>query len=86
MIACKCEAAIERELSPDETPDGRPGVSCLLFTMDTESLGKRLVDSILTRDYQVAQGLTILLAAVVVVSTLIASFLYRAADPRVRDE
>ena len=49
-------------------------------------LGKRLVDSILTRDYQVAQGLTILLAAVVVVSTLMASFLYRAADPRVRDE
>jgi ABC-type dipeptide/oligopeptide/nickel transport system permease component len=49
-------------------------------------LGKRLVDSILTRDYQVAQGLTILLAAVVVVSTLVASFLYRAADPRVRDE
>lgn len=49
-------------------------------------LGKRLVDSILTRDYQVAQGLTILLAAVVVVATLISSFLYRAADPRVRDE
>ncbi|MBN9035868.1 MAG: ABC transporter permease [Rhizobiales bacterium] len=49
-------------------------------------LGKRLVDSVLTRDYQVAQGLTILLAAVVVVATLVSSFLYRAADPRVRDE
>lgn len=49
-------------------------------------LGKRLVDSILTRDYQVAQGLTILLAAVVVVATLVSSFLYRAVDPRVRDE
>ena len=49
-------------------------------------LGKRLVDSILTSDYQVAQGLTILLAAVVVASTLVSSFLYRAADPRVRDE
>ena len=44
VIACKCEAAIERELSPDETPDARPGISVLLFTMDTESLGKRLVE------------------------------------------
>ena len=47
-------------------------------------LGKRLVDSVLTRDYQVAQGLTILLALVVVVSTLVSSILYRVADPRVR--
>ncbi|HEY0919475.1 ABC transporter permease [Devosia sp.] len=47
-------------------------------------LGKRLVDSVLTRDYQVAQGLTILLALVVVVSTLVSSILYRVVDPRVR--
>jgi formylmethanofuran--tetrahydromethanopterin N-formyltransferase len=46
VIACKCEAAIERPLSPDETPDARPGVSILLFTMDTESLGKRLIERI----------------------------------------
>jgi formylmethanofuran--tetrahydromethanopterin N-formyltransferase len=46
VIACKCEAAIEREMPPDETPDGRPGVSALLFTMDTESLGKRLTERI----------------------------------------
>ena len=46
VIACKCEAAIERELTPDETPDARPGISVLLFTMDTESLGKRLVERI----------------------------------------
>jgi formylmethanofuran--tetrahydromethanopterin N-formyltransferase len=46
VIACKCEAAIERELAPDETPDGRPGLSALLFAMDTESLGKRLVERI----------------------------------------
>ncbi len=44
VIACKCEAAIERELTLDETPDARPGISVLLFTMDTESLGKRLVE------------------------------------------
>ncbi len=46
VIACKCEAAIERELARSETPDGRPGFSTLLFAMDTESLGKRLVERI----------------------------------------
>jgi formylmethanofuran--tetrahydromethanopterin N-formyltransferase len=46
VIACKCEAAIERMLSPEETPDARYGVSILLFTMDTESLGKRLIERI----------------------------------------
>jgi formylmethanofuran--tetrahydromethanopterin N-formyltransferase len=30
-IGCPCEAGIERELSPEETPDGRPGVSVLVF-------------------------------------------------------
>ena len=33
-------------MSPSETPDGRPGISALLFAMDTESLGKRLVERI----------------------------------------
>lgn len=46
VIACKCEAAIERELAREETPDGRPGISVLLFTMDTDSLGKRLIERI----------------------------------------
>src|SRR5581483_5845893 len=46
VIACKCEAAVERLLDPAETPDGRPGVSVLLLTMDTASLGKRLVERI----------------------------------------
>jgi len=46
VIACKVEAGIERELSPSETPDGRPGVSVLLFTMDSDSLAKRLVERI----------------------------------------
>jgi formylmethanofuran--tetrahydromethanopterin N-formyltransferase len=46
VIACKCEAAIERGLRPEDTPDARPGVSILLFTMDTESLGKRLIERI----------------------------------------
>ena len=46
VIACKCEAAIERELRPEDTPDARPGVSVLFFTMDADSLGKRLVERI----------------------------------------
>ena len=46
VIACKCEAAIERELPAAETPDGRPGVSVLVFTMDAAGMGKRLVERI----------------------------------------
>lgn len=46
VIGCKVEAGIEREMAPSETPDGRPGVSVLLFTMDAESLGKRLIERI----------------------------------------
>jgi formylmethanofuran--tetrahydromethanopterin N-formyltransferase len=46
VIACKCEAAVERELAPSETPDGRPGISVLLFTMDSDSLPKRLIERI----------------------------------------
>jgi len=46
VIACKVEAAIERELSPEETPDGRPGIAALMFTMDSDSLGKRLIERI----------------------------------------
>jgi len=44
VIGCKCEAGIEREL--EETPDGRPGVSVLLFAMDREGLAKRLVERV----------------------------------------
>lgn len=46
VIGCKCEAGIERFLSPEETPDRRPGVSILLFAMDKESVGKRLLERI----------------------------------------
>ncbi len=42
VIACGCEAGIERELSPDETPDGRPGVALLLFAMSGKELAKQL--------------------------------------------
>ena len=46
VIGCKCEAGIERSLSPDETPDRRPGVSILLFAMDKGSVEKRLLERI----------------------------------------
>ena len=46
VIGCKCEAGIERELTPDETPDQRSGVAVLLFAMDTDSLAKRLLERI----------------------------------------
>jgi len=44
VIGCKCEAGIERELPGTETPDGRPGLSVLFFTMDKESLPQRLIE------------------------------------------
>jgi formylmethanofuran--tetrahydromethanopterin N-formyltransferase len=46
IIGCKCEAGIELELPPEETPDHRPGVSILIFTMDSKSMGKRLLERI----------------------------------------
>lgn len=42
VIACDVEAAIERPVFADETPDGRPGVSVLVFGFSTDALGKAL--------------------------------------------
>ena len=46
VIGCKCEAAIERRLDAGDTPDGRPGVAVLLFAMDREGVGKRVIDRV----------------------------------------
>src|SRR6266540_3358558 len=46
VIGCKVEAGIEADLSPDETPDCRPGVSVLLFGFDAEGLTRQLIDRI----------------------------------------
>ena len=43
VIACDAEAGIERELTADQTPDHRPGVSFLLFGFSAKSLAKALV-------------------------------------------
>ena len=42
VIGCGVEAGIERELTPDETPDGRPGVAVLMFAMGSSVLMKQL--------------------------------------------
>ncbi len=42
VIACGCEADIERELKPTETPDGRPGLSVLIFAMSVKQLREQV--------------------------------------------
>jgi formylmethanofuran--tetrahydromethanopterin N-formyltransferase len=42
VIACGAEAGIESELEPDQTPDGRPGVSVLLFAVSGKELEKQV--------------------------------------------
>jgi len=42
VIGCGCEAGIERVLDPAETPDGRPGLSLLLFAMSGKELAKQV--------------------------------------------
>ncbi len=42
VIACGIEADIERELSPKETPDGRPGISVMMFAMSKKDLDKQV--------------------------------------------
>ncbi|MFN0055966.1 MAG: formylmethanofuran--tetrahydromethanopterin N-formyltransferase [Planctomycetales bacterium] len=46
VIACDVEAAIERELSEEETPDGRPGISVLVFAFSRDALGKALANRV----------------------------------------
>lgn len=46
VIGCKCEAGIEREIGPEESPDGRPGAHVLLMTMGKEDLAPRLIERI----------------------------------------
>src|SRR4051794_40484679 len=46
VIACDAEVAIERALDAEETPDGRPGVSVLVFAFSREALEKALVNRV----------------------------------------
>jgi formylmethanofuran--tetrahydromethanopterin N-formyltransferase len=46
VIGCDAEAGMERSLPPEETPDGRPGVSLLLFAFSRDALQKALVNRV----------------------------------------
>ena len=42
VIACGIEIAVERELTPEETPDGRPGLAILAFAVSGKELEKQI--------------------------------------------
>src|SRR5262249_49808417 len=46
VIGCDAEAGIERTLPAEETPDGRPGVSLLLFAFSRDALQKAVVNRV----------------------------------------
>jgi len=46
VIRCKLEAAVEYEIPEEDTPDRRPGISVLLFTMSDETIAGQLIDRI----------------------------------------
>jgi formylmethanofuran--tetrahydromethanopterin N-formyltransferase len=46
VIGCDAEAGIERELAPEQTPDGRPGVSLLLFGFSRDNLQKAAINRV----------------------------------------
>ena len=46
VIGCDVEAGVERTLSADETVDGRPGVSVLMFGFSRDALQKAVVSRI----------------------------------------
>lgn len=46
VIGCDAEAGLERRLSPDETPDGRPGAALLFFAFNADKLSKAVVNRV----------------------------------------
>jgi len=46
VIGCDAEAGIERVLSPDDTPDGRPGLSLLFFAFNRDALQKAVINRV----------------------------------------
>jgi peptide/nickel transport system permease protein len=47
-------------------------------------MGRLLVDAVLKRDYPVVQGIVLVMAALVVASSLLIDLLYSYVDPRIR--
>lgn len=46
VISCDCEAGIDTLISPDETPDGRPGVAVLMFAFNQKALQKAVANRV----------------------------------------
>jgi formylmethanofuran--tetrahydromethanopterin N-formyltransferase len=46
VIGCDSEDGIERPLSPEETPDGRPGVSVLMYAFSRDALQKAVINRV----------------------------------------
>ena len=46
VIGCDAEIAIEKNLSPDETLDGRPGAALMIFGFGSVSVGKSLTNRV----------------------------------------
>ena len=46
VIGCDAEAGLERLLSPNDTPDGRPGVSLLMYAFSRDALHKAVVNRV----------------------------------------
>jgi formylmethanofuran--tetrahydromethanopterin N-formyltransferase len=44
VIGCDAEAGVERHLTEDQTPDGRPGAALLLFGFSADAVGKATVN------------------------------------------
>ena len=44
VIGCDAEVGVERFISPDESPDGRPGASILAFAFTTDSLAEAVAN------------------------------------------
>ncbi len=43
VIGCVVEAGVDQYLTPEQTPDGRPGASVLMFGMRRDDVAKQLV-------------------------------------------
>ena len=46
VIACDAEAAVERAWTPEETPDGRPGLAVLVFAFSRDALAKAVLNRV----------------------------------------
>jgi formylmethanofuran--tetrahydromethanopterin N-formyltransferase len=44
VIGCDAEVGVERRIAADDTPDGRPGASIMLFGFSTEALAKAVAN------------------------------------------